>query len=42
MVKEFHLSEERYFQFRWEMFNALNHQNLGLPNTEGFPSSVES
>jgi len=33
MVKEFHLSEERYFQFRWEMFNALNHQNLGLPNT---------
>jgi carboxypeptidase family protein len=33
LVKEFHLSEQRYFQFRWEMFNALNHQNLGLPNT---------
>ena len=33
LVKEFHLSEQRYLQFRWEMFNALNHQNLGLPNT---------
>ena len=33
LVKEFHLNEQRYFQFRWEMFNALNHQNLGLPNT---------
>jgi hypothetical protein len=32
-VKEFHFTEQRYFQFRWEMFNALNHQNLGLPNT---------
>jgi len=32
-VKEFHLTEQRFFQFRWEMFNALNHQNLGLPNT---------
>jgi hypothetical protein len=33
LVKEFHFTEQRYFQFRWEMFNALNHQNLGLPNT---------
>jgi hypothetical protein len=33
LVKEFHLTEQRYFEFRWEMFNALNHQNLGLPNT---------
>jgi hypothetical protein len=33
LVKEFHITELRYFQFRWEMFNALNHQNLGLPNT---------
>jgi hypothetical protein len=33
MVKEFHFTESRYFQFRWEAFNALNHQNLGLPNT---------
>ena len=33
LVKEFHFTDERYVQFRWEMFNALNHQNLGLPNT---------
>ena len=33
LAKNFHLSESRYFQFRWEVFNALNHQNLGLPNT---------
>ena len=33
LVKEFHITESRYLQFRWEMFNALNHQNLGLPNT---------
>lgn len=33
LSKEFHLSEQRYFQFRWEMFNSLNHMNLGLPNT---------
>ncbi len=33
LLKEFHITESRYFQFRWEMFNALNHQNLGLPNT---------
>jgi hypothetical protein len=33
LAKEFHLSEAKYFEFRWEMFNALNHQNLGFPNT---------
>jgi hypothetical protein len=33
LTKEFHLTEARYFQFRWEVFNTLNHQNLGLPNT---------
>jgi len=31
--KQFHVSEAKYFEFRWEMFNAFNHQNLGLPNT---------
>ncbi len=33
LSKEFHMSEFRYFQFRWELYNALNHQNLGIPNT---------
>jgi len=32
LMKEFHLTENRYFQFRWELFNAFNHQALGLPN----------
>ena len=31
--KQFHITERRYFEFRWEVFNGLNHQNLGLPNT---------
>jgi hypothetical protein len=31
--KDFHFSEAKYLQFRWEVFNALNHQNPGLPNT---------
>jgi hypothetical protein len=33
LTKEFHLTEQRYFSFRWEVYNALNHQNLGIPNT---------
>ena len=33
LMKDFHFTEERYLEFRWEVFNALNHQNLGLPNT---------
>jgi hypothetical protein len=32
LSKRFSLTEKRYFQFRWEAFNALNHQNLGFPN----------
>jgi hypothetical protein len=32
LSKQFHFSESRYLQFRWEVYNALNHQNLGLPN----------
>ncbi len=33
LSKDFHLNETRFFSFRWEVYNALNHQNLGLPNT---------
>ena len=33
LMKDFHLAEERYVEFRWEVFNTLNHQNLALPNT---------
>jgi hypothetical protein len=31
--KQFHITEQKYFDFRWELFNVLNHQNLGIPNT---------
>jgi hypothetical protein len=31
--KEFHFTEHKYFEFRWDMFNALNHQNPGRPST---------
>ena len=33
LMKDFHFSERRFVQFRWEMFNAPNHVNLGLPGT---------
>lgn len=33
LAKDFHFSESRYLEFRWEVFNALNHQNPGLPIT---------
>jgi carboxypeptidase family protein len=33
LAKEIHFTESRRLQFRWDMFNALNHQNLGVPNT---------
>ncbi len=33
LAKDFHVSETKYFQFRWEAFNTLNHMNPGLPNT---------
>ena len=32
LSKDFHMSEHRYFQFRWEIFNALNHQSVGVPS----------
>jgi hypothetical protein len=33
LSKDFHITEQRYFSFRWDVYNALNHQNLGIPNT---------
>jgi hypothetical protein len=33
LAKDFHLSESSYFELRWEAFNALNHMNPGLPDT---------
>ena len=32
-MKSFSLGERRYIQFRAEAYNALNHVNLGNPNT---------
>jgi hypothetical protein len=32
LAKNLHLTENRYFQFRWEVFNAFNHRNLGIPD----------
>src|SRR5262249_27493847 len=34
LMKNFYLKETRYFQFRWEVFNAPNHVNLGNPETQ--------
>jgi hypothetical protein len=33
LMKDFHVTESKYFQFRWELFNAPNHVNLNNPNT---------
>jgi hypothetical protein len=33
LSKRFPVGETKYIQVRWEAFNALNHQNLGYPNT---------
>jgi len=32
--KNLKFTESKYLQFRWEMFNALNHVNLGNPATD--------
>jgi len=31
--KRFRISEAKALEFRWELYNMLNHQNLGFPNT---------
>ena len=33
LFKNFAIRERSALQFRWELFNALNHQNLGFPDT---------
>jgi hypothetical protein len=33
LFKDFHITESKYIQYRWEMFNSTNHVNLGNPNT---------
>jgi hypothetical protein len=33
LSKRFNVTENSYFDLRWEVFNTLNHQNLALPNT---------
>ncbi|HYZ87244.1 MAG TPA: carboxypeptidase-like regulatory domain-containing protein [Bryobacteraceae bacterium] len=33
LLKNFNITEDRYLQFRFEAFNALNHPNWGNPNT---------
>ncbi|MBZ5563916.1 MAG: carboxypeptidase-like regulatory domain-containing protein [Acidobacteriia bacterium] len=33
LAKEFRVWENKYLNFRWDVFNALNHQNLGVPNS---------
>lgn len=38
LMKDFHLSESMYFQFRGDFLNAFNNVQLGHPNTN-FPNS---
>jgi hypothetical protein len=33
LMKNFYITEFKHIQFRWEMFNAPNHVNLGGPGT---------
>lgn len=33
LSKRIPVGEDKYFDFRWEVFNTLNHMNLGLPDT---------
>jgi Carboxypeptidase regulatory-like domain len=33
LTKNFYITEKKYLQFRWEMFNMPNHVNLNNPNT---------
>lgn len=40
LSKNFHFTESKYLQFRWEMFNALNNVNYSDPQTSiGLPTT---
>jgi hypothetical protein len=39
LLKEFHFSEHKYFQFRFETFNTLNRPGFGTPNLTPTSSS---
>lgn len=34
LAKDYRFSESKYLNFRWDVFNALNHQNLGVPDNK--------
>lgn len=36
LQKQFHVTESKYFEFRWDAFNALNHMNLAASPNTGF------
>jgi len=40
--KNIKFTESKYFQFRWEMFNAFNHVNLNNPNMDAGSSNPVS
>ena len=36
LIKEFKFTEQKMLQFRWELFNTLNHPNWADPSTNFF------